>query len=145
MTKKEFLKKIDGKRVIIENIEDIKKEAKEEIKKTLLFWEKHGILKENKRLGFNFFYEIDGNEDTTKLYLMGYKKDKTNKIILDDAFLPYNNRLKMYDTTQENKIEVHSTFIKMFGIRFEQKSLIINEKDNTFYTQYSECIYKVVD
>ena len=33
MTKKEFLKKIDGKRVIIENIEDIKKEAKEEIKK----------------------------------------------------------------------------------------------------------------
>lgn len=145
MTKKEFLKKIDGKRVIIENIEDIKKEAKEEIKKTLLFWEKHGILKENKRLGFNFFYEIGGDEDTTKLYLMGYKKDKTNKIILDDEFLHYNNRLKMYDNTQENKIEVHSTFIKIFGIRFEQKSLIINEKDNTFYTQYSECIYKVVD
>lgn len=144
MTKKEFLKKIDGKRVIIENIEDIKKEAKEEIKKTLLFWEKHGILKENKRLGFNFFYEIDGNEDTTKLYLMGYKKDRTHKIILDDAFLHYNNRLNLYKNNNENKIEVHSTFIKVLGIRFEKKSLIIDAKNNTFYTKYSECIYKVV-
>lgn len=143
MTKKEFLKKIDGKRVIIENIEDIKKEAKEEIKKTLLFWEKHGILKENKRLGFNFFYEIGEDEDTTKLYLMGYKKDKTNKIILDDAFLHNNNRLNLYKNNK-NKVEVHSTYIRIFGIRFNIKDLIIAE-NGAFYTQYSDCVYKIID
>lgn len=145
MTKKEFLKKIDGKKVIISNINEIREEAKKEIVNTLLFWEKHGILKDNKRLGFNFFYEIGSDENSTKIYIKGYKKDKSNSIILDSAFLHYNNRLRMYTNIKDKTIKVHSIFIRLYGVRFEQKSLIINEKDNTFYTQYSECIYKVID
>ena len=145
MTKKEFLKKIDGKKVVISNLNEIKEEAKKEIVNTLLFWEKHGILKDNKRLGFNFYYEIGSDENTTKIYIKGYKKDRSNSIILDSAFLHYNNRLRMYTNIKDKTIKVHSTFISLYWVRVEQKSLIINEKDYTFYTQYSECIYKVID
>ncbi len=143
MTKKEFLKNINGKRVIIKNIEEIKKEAKEEIKRTLLFWEKHGVLKENKRLGFKFFYKIAGT-DEKKLNLIGYKKDnKLSTLVLEDAFLHNNNRLNLYKNN-ENKVEVHSTYIRIFGIRFNIKDLIIAE-NGTFYTQYSDCVYKIID
>lgn len=145
MTKKEFLKNINGKKVIIANLNEIKEEAKKEIVNTLLFWEKHNILKDNKRLGFNFYYEIGGDEYNTQIYIKGYKKDRANTIILDSAFLPYNNRLRGYNNTKNNKIDVHSTFIRLFDIRFEIKNLIIDEKNKTFTTPYSECIYKILD
>lgn len=138
MTKKEFLKKIDGKKVVIDNLEEIKKIAIEEKRNKLRWYDKNGFLKDYKKKGLKFFYEVVDD----RIYIKGYKKDKNNNIILDSSYIHYINLMNIH--SRGIKTKVRSQDIIINDVHFDKKNIEILS-ENTFKTSYSRCIYRIVD
>lgn len=138
MTKKAFYERISGKEVVIDNLEEIKKIATEEKRNKLIWYDKNGFLKDYKKKGFKFFYEVE--ED--RIYMKGYKKDKHNNIILDSSYIHYINLMNIH--SRGLKTEVRSKDIIVNGVHFDKKNIEILS-ENTFKTQFSQCIYKIID
>ncbi len=138
MTKKEFYERIKGKKVVIDNLEEIKKLATEEKRNKLRWFASNGFLKKYKRLGFKFFYEITDNT----IYIKGYKKDRNNNIILEYNYIYYTNLMKEH--SRGLKTEVRSQDLIINGVHFDKKNIEILS-EITFKTPFSECIYRILD
>ena len=138
MTKKEFYEKVEGKKVIIDNIKEIEKLKNKQIKEVLVWWYNQGLFKKNEIKKTKIYYTIENGY--IKLYM--YKKSKNMQLEVA------NNRVyyaRMIDTFKRNlDTEVKSKDIIINGCYFCKKDIEILT-ENTFKTVNSECIYKIID
>ncbi len=138
MTKKDFYEKINGKKVIIENIKEIEKLIKKTNKDALLVFYKKGIFKEWKQKGYKIYYETKNNSIILKVYKIN-KKDVT--IVATGR--NFYNKLKSIHSLNLDTI-VKSKDIIINSCYFDKKDIEILT-ENTFKTCNSECIYKILD
>ena len=139
MTKKEFYEKIEGKKVIIDNIEEIKKLKKEKDKKNLLLIYREGIFKDWKNRGYKLFYKINNENIVVCAYRNNNKNDALDVANANNYYARliklHSKKLKTIITTQ--KVIINNVYCDKKDI------ILLNE--NTFKTVNSEIIYRILD
>lgn len=137
LTKKDFYERINGKKVVIDNIGEVQKLRNKQIKEVLNWWYAQGIFKKETKKD-KFFYTIE--DGTIRLYK--YTKTKNRTYLVANNFVYYDRMINIHKRGKETQVKSKDIIIN--ECYFNKKDIEVLSI-NTFKTCNSECIYRILD
>nr|DAM61921.1 MAG TPA: hypothetical protein [Ackermannviridae sp.] len=139
LTKKDFYERINGKKVVIDNLEYIEKLKIDKDKKNLLLIYREGIFKDWKNRGYKVFYKVNKENITVCAYRNNNKKGALD---VANANNFYARLIRLHSKNLKTIVNTKNIIIN--NVYFNKTDIEVLT-ENTFKTCNSECIYRILD